>query len=275
MQGVPPSFEHSADRAEFRRLPARAGIELYQAHIVKYAFEPHTHEAFGFGAIEHGVERFRYAGCDHLAPAESIVMMNPDVLHTGSAETKEGWRYRMIYIDAKVLGDICGQEHWWFADAVISNDPARARRMSFLLESLWQTQDTLAFDSLLVELVAQLQPLARTPTALRADKNMRFEPVLDYMRAHLDERLVLEDLARVVDLSPFHFLRLFKAQHHATPQQMLMALRLYKAKELLAQGHAPAQAAATVGLSDQAHLTKAFSQRYGVTPARYQRQVRS
>ena len=56
---------------------------------------------------------------------------------------------------------------------------------------------------------------------------------------------------------------------------MLMALRLFEAKRRLADGAAPAQVAADVGLSDQAHLTRAFAQRYGVTPARYQRQVRS
>ncbi|MOA39533.1 transcriptional activator FtrA [compost metagenome] len=76
-------------------------------------------------------------------------------------------------------------------------------------------------------------------------------------------------------LSPFHFLRRFQAQYHVTPQQMLMALRLFEAKQLLAAGVAPAQVAAATGLADQAHLTRAFVRRYGVTPARYQKQVRA
>ena len=54
---------------------------------------------------------------------------------------------------------------------------------------------------------------------------------------------------------------------------MLMALRLFEAKRLLAAGEAPAQVAAAVGLTDQAHLTRAFARRYGVTPARYQQQL--
>lgn len=54
-----------------------------------------------------------------------------------------------------------------------------------------------------------------------------------------------------------------------------MALRLFEAKQGLAAGKAPAEVAADVGLADQAHLTRAFARRYGVTPARYQRQVRS
>ena len=275
MQGVPEFFEHTADVAQFRRPPARTGIELYRAHIVRHAFEPHTHAAFGFGAIEHGVERFRYAGSDHLAPAQSLVLMNPDVLHTGSAETPGGWRYRMIYIEPAVLAEVSAQQDWSFAQAVVSSDRPRALRVSQLLAALWQAQEPLAFDSLLFQLVGELQPLARAPGAARDEKCIRMAPVIDYMHAHLDRRLALEDLAQVAGLSPFHFLRQFKAQYHVTPQQMLMALRLYRAKDLLAKGHAPAQVAAAAGLCDQAHLTKAFSQRYGVTPARYQRQMQN
>jgi AraC-like DNA-binding protein len=93
------------------------------------------------------------------------------------------------------------------------------------------------------------------------------------MHDRLADALTLEDLAGAAGLSPFHFLRRFKAQHHATPHQMLMALRLHRAKQWLAAGIAPADVAAGVGLVDQAHLTRRFARMYGVTPARYQQQL--
>lgn len=102
---------------------------------------------------------------------------------------------------------------------------------------------------------------------------MRFTPVLDFMRAHLGEKIELAQLAAVAGLSPFHFLRSFQTQTGATPQQQLMALRLFEAKRRLAAGEAPAAVAAAVGLADQAHLTRAFAGRYGLTPGRYQQQL--
>ena len=148
--------------------PHRDGIELYRAHIVRHAFDPHTHEAYGLGAIESGVERFRYRGSEHLAPPDSLVMMNPDVLHTGRAETEGGWRYRMAYIDADIVEAATGERGWQFSDAV-HHDVARARRVSTLLDRLWLANEPLAFDSLLLTLLQRVsQPGARRPCRPRA-----------------------------------------------------------------------------------------------------------
>ncbi|CAB5513320.1 HTH-type transcriptional activator RhaS [Achromobacter anxifer] len=274
MPGVPAAFDHPGDRAEFRHAPHLAGVELYRAHIVRYAFEPHTHEAYGLGAIESGVERFRYRGADHLAPSGSVVLMNPDELHTGRAETEGGWRYRMAYLDPEVVTRVTGERGWWF-DAAVGHDAAGAQRITALLDALWQAREPLAFDSALYTLLGEFRRHARVLRPAAAEGAPRFAPVIEYLRAHLSRRLTLDELAAVAGLSPFHFLRSFQAQYHATPQQMLMALRLFEAKRRLAAGESPAQVALASGLTDQAHLTRAFARRYGVTPARYQKQVRA
>lgn len=276
MQAVPEQFDHPADRAEFRRPAHRAGVELYRAHIVRHAFEPHTHDAYGLGAIAAGVERFRYRGSDHLAAAGSVVLMSPDELHTGRAETEGGWCYRMLYLDADLLQAVTGDAAWHFDTAVL-HDPALAAQVGQRLGALWQAADDLAFDSGLQELLALLRPrvrpAARSGAVRPAHAQPRFSAVIDYLHAHLAEPLRLEQLAAVAGLSPFHFQRSFKAAHGASPHQVLMALRLLRAKQRLARGDKPADVAAAVGLTDQAHLTRAFLNRYGVTPARYARQV--
>ena len=271
--GVPEVLDSARDRVEFRRPEHRPGVELYRAHIVDHAFETHAHEGFGLGAIESGVERFRYRGGEHLAAADSLVLMNADELHTGRAETAQGWRYRMVYVEPDVVEAITGDRGWHFAQAV-AHDPLRARRVARLLAQLWCEREPLAFDSLLATLLGELRVHARIGRAPAAEGALRFAPVVEFMRAHVGERLTLEQLAALAGLSPFHFLRRFKAQFHATPQQMLMALRVLEAKRRLAAGESPAAAAAAAGLADQAHLTRALARRYGVRPGVYRAQLR-
>ena len=273
MEAVPARFEHASDRAQFKQSAHRGGIELYRAHIVRYAFEPHTHEAYGFGVIDAGVERFRYRGSEHLAPPQSLVLMNPDVLHTGRAETAHGWRYRMAYVDAALLREVAGEADWSFAEPVLQH-AASAQRASRALQALWAADAPLAFDGALLDLLQAVQPHARRGPPERAvEGHAPLQRAIDLMHDRLAEPLTLADLAQAAGLSPFHFQRCFKARHHATPHQMLMALRLFRAKRQLAAGLAPALVAADNGLTDQAHLTRRFAGMYGVTPARYQQQM--
>ena len=91
-----------------------------------------------------------------------------------------------------------------------------------------------------------------------------------------DQRLLdsrLEDLAREAQLSPFHFLRRFKASTRHTPQVFVQARRGARAKALLAQGLPAAEVAAAVGLVDQPHLTRLLRRQFGITPGQYQRQL--
>lgn len=190
MQGVPVNFTHQHDRADFLALPGQPATELYRAHIQHHIFDPHSHEGFGLGVIECGAERFRYRGSQLLAGPGSLVLMNPDELHTGEAA----------------------------------------------------------------------HPLGRA---------------IDYMQAYFARSITLTELAGAVNLSPYHFQRSFKARFHVTPQQMLMAIRLQRAKGWLAAGLPAAEVAAACGLADQSHLNRAFLRRYGTTPVRYQKQVQA
>lgn len=56
---------------------------------------------------------------------------------------------------------------------------------------------------------------------------------------HDDEPLTVRDVAREVGLSPFHFIRLFEAVFGLTPHQYRIALRLDRARDLLARGELP------------------------------------
>ena len=272
MQGVPDIFESKKDQAQFRMLANRSSIELYRAHIEKHTFEPHTHEAFGIGTIIQGAERFRYRGSEHIASTDALVLMDPDELHTGQAETDNGWRYQMIYINQASLENISGLRDLWFPE-VLQYDQKKANAVSILLNQIWQSDDALTIDCLLMILISQILPYISTSKRTTHEPKHRFDIVKDYLRDNLSKQITLPELASLVNLSQYHFLRQFVMQFHVTPQQLLMAYRLFKAKQLLALGIPSATVAADTGLTDQSHLIKAFTRRYGTTPSRYQKSI--
>ncbi|MBV8620190.1 MAG: AraC family transcriptional regulator [Curvibacter sp.] len=276
--GIPQQFDSPRDRALYRRVPHRAGVELYRAEIVDHAFAPHAHDAFGMGAVEWGVERFRYRGSEHLAGPGSLVLMDEDELHTGRADTQGGWRYRMVYVESGLLAELSGRPVQRFGQPAV-DDPALGGQVTHLLDALWAAaEEPLAFDSLLQTLAGEMvQRHGRAggsePPPRAGLSGTALARVRDYIEAHLHESLRLEELAAQADLSPFHFLRRFKQATRHTPQVFLQARRGARAKALLAQGLAPAEVAASVGLCDQPHLNRLLRRLYGITPGAYQGQL--
>lgn len=91
--------------------------------------------------------------------------------------------------------------------------------------------------------------------------------ILEYIDAHLDQDIKLVDLAGLLDMSQFHFSRLFKQSVGISPYQYLIQQRVERAKQLLKQtDRLITDIALDCGFSSHSHLSKQFRQLTGVTP---------
>jgi len=91
--------------------------------------------------------------------------------------------------------------------------------------------------------------------------------VKDYIKAHLHQDLKLNELAAIAQLSPYHFLRLFKQSLGITPYQYILQCRLNQAKYLLHHSELSiAEIAVRTGFADQSHLTRYCKRMLGMTP---------
>ncbi|MCG2585265.1 AraC family transcriptional regulator [Massilia sp. TS11] len=269
-------FDPATEFIRFKTSPHLPGVELYTARLVDVAFAPHVHESYSLGAIEHGVERFRYRGSEHIAPADTLVTLNADEIHTGQAEVAAGWTYQMLYIPPELMQELAGRTVW-FREAAV-HDPALARAFRHWFSQMWQAPDDLAFVSGFTPLVDAICSRYASDSAPQtagrlAQRSAAMARVRDCIEAHLDGTLRIDTLAREAGLSLFHFVRVFSAAFGCTPQQYVQARRTERAKQLLGQRMPPSAAAAAAGMSDQSHLTRWFKRAYGITPAQYQQQI--
>jgi AraC family transcriptional regulator len=110
-------------------------------------------------------------------------------------------------------------------------------------------------------------PSRGTETALDP---RRLQRVLEFVEAHLESDISVEDLASTAALSRFHFTRAFKAATGKTPRQHVSERRLQLAKWLLAgDGRSLTEIALSCNFSSQANFARAFHRATGVTPGRY------
>lgn len=117
-----------------------------------------------------------------------------------------------------------------------------------------------AFD---VPAVIPILPAVPAPAPL----DERAVRVLRYIDEHLDRAIGVDDIARVIDLSTFHFSRAFKRWTGESPHRYLLRQRLERAQRLVVTSDMPfAQIARSLGFYDQSHFGHHFKRQYGATP---------
>ena len=91
----------------------------------------------------------------------------------------------------------------------------------------------------------------------------------------LGKELRLVDMAQAVGLGVHHFGRVFKTTFGRSPHDYVIEHRLARARDLLLETSSSiSEIASETGFADQSHLTRQFSRRFGVPPARLRRRAR-
>jgi AraC family transcriptional regulator len=92
--------------------------------------------------------------------------------------------------------------------------------------------------------------------------------IRDYLNANLRERVLLDDLAGLINLSRFHFLRKFKNTFGQSPHVYLTQLRMSHAYNLLRKtDEKVVMIALECGYAQHSQFTNAFKRHYGYPPA--------
>ncbi len=95
----------------------------------------------------------------------------------------------------------------------------------------------------------------------------------EYIEDNIDRSIGLAELAAVVNVSRFHFSRLFKRSTGETAIAFVEQCRIRRSQTLIAETDAPlAEVALMTGFADQSHFTRRFHRMVGSTPAQFARE---
>lgn len=168
-----------------------------------------------------------------------------------------------------------------FTPELGTDDPVIAR---IGYELLAETQEpgigsTLYTDSLLTQLgVYLLRRYSRLPSrpfSLSDPHKQAFPKAVEFMQAHLHQRLTLEEIAAVEGLSTFHFSRQFKHHYGQSPHQYVIEQRIQRAIRLLQNPRlSVSDVALMVGFHSHSHLIRHFKRLTGSTPRAFQQEHR-
>jgi AraC-like DNA-binding protein len=263
-------------KSQFRIL--RCGIAGVQAveSDTSHIFPRHTHEQFGIGVIDRGAQKSHSGRGMVEAGRGDTITVNPGEVHDGRPIGGGGRSWRMLYFDPGLIEQVArdlngGQtKSSEFTDPVIRDSRVfnRFHELFVTVTNSAQRNVALRGEELLLMLVpatmhARLkpEPMCSIPTGFfKAKKLIDDNPVA---------QITLADLARGADLSRFQILRAFVKATGLTPHSYIVQCRIDAARRMIAQGAPLAETALSCGFSDQSHMTRIFTRKYGISPGAY------
>lgn len=261
----------------YRRAPDRP-IEAMHAHFRRNVYHRHSHDTYSFGVTESGAQEFTCRGGRHTSAAGMVMAFNPDDPHDGWSASVPGFTYRIVHIGPELLTTVQQEDlgrsgaRPLFAAPVVTNADLAASLRSFHA-ALMGPASTLERDERLAAAVAALTRHAtRAPSARSIPASAGLaRRVRDELRSRRFEDIGAAELARAVGHSRFAVYRAFREAYGMAPSDYQRQLRLRAARDRLAAGVPPAEAAAATGFVDQAHLHRWFVRYFGLTPGAYRR----
>ncbi|GGA85826.1 AraC family transcriptional regulator [Puia dinghuensis] len=152
-----------------------------------------------------------------------------------------------------VLGDSCGSFASLQADMIIRE----------MFENLLRKNQ---------EAYKHSQNVQAVKASTRLEIFKRISTARDWMDAHYNAAITLEDIGVVAAMNSQHFLRMFKQVYNITPHQYLIDLKLKKAKQLLESTELTInEICQTIGFESVFSFSILFKGRFGQPPSQFRR----
>ena len=263
------------EKTSFWRAKPFRNMECMTATFITHEFAPHAHDTFSIGAIESGCQIASIRGERAFTGPGALYLLNPGEIHDGAPGISDGYRYRMIYPEigllTGILEDVTGRTFQGtpsFSRQLL-HDPDLAQAFHHAHRLVEAGDEPLAAEeamySVLSRMFAQYGSVIISPPAETGRTGV--VRARDYLAENFESDIGLEELAGVAGLSRAHLIRAFRREFFITPHAFQTDMRVRQARRLLREGAAPSEVAVQCGFADQAHFTRHFKARTGVTPA--------
>lgn len=250
----------------------------------------HFHETSGYRAVRRrgvgdwllvyttgGRGRFGHAGGELIVEAGDWVLLRPGTPHDYGVEG-ELERWELVWAHFQPRADWAEWLDWpAVADGLMRlriEDGGRLGeqflRVHALLGSSHERREALAFNALEALL------LGCDAFNQRGDRpgDERIRRAVEFIEDRLAEKLLIDDVAEAVWLSPSRLAHLFREETGETVQGHIEARRMQVAADLLRRTSFPVkQVAASVGFESQFYFSQRFKRWMGVSPLQFRQQT--
>jgi AraC-like DNA-binding protein len=138
--------------------------------------------------------------------------------------------------------------------------------------NLLNREGPVNYDRLAISVLELFQQAFPPPYQNNATNNRIPERIKNYIDAHINEKITLEDISNNLYISKSHIERAFKKEYNQTPLAYCANQKIIQvASMLVTTDYSLSQIAQQLGFSDVKYMSKSFKKIKGKTPMEYKR----
>jgi len=285
-------MEYLENGSHLQAWKSSAGIDI----VFKQGMEQesckctHWEEYIQIFLLESGEAYFECNEKQMYAKKDSVVIINSSEMYFFKALTPELSYYHICFIPSFLCGknaDICQkkylhplEEKLITFENFINEDQELLLILHQFIEEFEQKEFgyELMIKASMCKLIAYLMRnhvcnmCTNREATCAGNCRKRFLPVFSYIEEHYTEKIQVNDLASLIDITPCHFCRTFKQISKKTLIDYVNTVRLFKACDTLVGTLIPiSEVAAICGFEDMNYFIRIFKKYYRVTPNQYRK----
>jgi len=241
----------------------------------KHTFGKHIHEdKVMIGVCLHGQSYFTMNNKEFEVNEGMICLIPANTVHSCKSYNIDGkWQFLTCFIPKDFFNTIVSSlydiDDFSFKNYFIKDDEL-ANYLKQIISSTLNSDEI--YDHEIINFITLFcEKYISFENSFKTIEDEKFEALFTFLKEekyNLKE-LSFYDMAKVMNMNPYYFHRIFSKSIGLTPQTFINFLRVSKATKLLQDYDSLAHVALECGFYDQAHFTKEFKKYHGITPTRY------
>ncbi len=253
-----------------------------EARFVKNSlnhYHKHFHKTVSIGAIEDAEVSFSYQQELGTLKSGELVVINPNIIHSCNPIENESRTYHMIYLDTKwckeLQESLFGELNFYIpvSEYIIKDRALYSEfiKLNYKLldSSILYLEKEEVLQNFLIKLFEQYCDKELQSSTVKECRNIKLAK--EYIESSINLNPTVKEISSYLNISEFHFFKLFKQSFHISPHAYLLNQKICKAKELLSSGEDIAQVAYELAFTDQSHFGRVFKSYVATTPNEYKK----
>jgi AraC-like DNA-binding protein len=240
-----------------------------------YQFGPFVRKNYVIHVVNKGKGVYRVGGKEYSVEKGQAFIIYPKIETTYQADEEEPWFYSWIGFHGFRCDEYLKNMGFSPENPVITLD--EPGKLDSYFDRMIATKELTLRDELirmsnLLEIFAVFLENNKLKDDGRRDypSSVYVQYAVDYMMSHRKEKIKIDDIAKTIGISRGYLTGSFKKELGVSPQEYLINFRLEYAASLIRKTSSPiGDIAAEVGYNDSMAFSKAFKQKFKMSPTAF------